>query len=469
MAKIVFVIPETQGRFGKPATPHVGVSYLAAFVRQKGHEPVVIDLRVEPHSPKLLRKRIATESPDYVGVTSVSLEYEKAYRLISSLSSWGIRVIYGGPHVSTVRQAVFGGCRPFAAVYGEGEEKLSDILDGKPLGSIAGIMFADHEGRIVVTPPRRSIQDLDAIPFPAYELSPLQRYAERKIPLTTSRDCPHGCSYCNVKLVMGKGFRKRSPANVLAEIEHWHARGYRLFGINDDTFTSDVDRVRNICEMIVARRLDIAWELRTGIRVDTVDEELLRLMKKAGCYFLAYGIETIDDDVLKLARKGITRFQIEQAIALTEKVGIPFSGFFMIGLPGDTFEKFQRVYAFARANAFNEVRFYNLLPYPNTDVFAWLREHGRFLERPERYLNDSCRLQREPVCETDEFSREERVRAYEMGETLMVALILRKTFGQAVGSRMAALAQVGVIRRAMLSAGFRFTKFLRLLQHMRSG
>jgi anaerobic magnesium-protoporphyrin IX monomethyl ester cyclase len=464
MAKIIFIIPDIQGRFGKPATPHVGISFLAAYIRQKGHQPVIIDLRVEPYSLDALRKRVLSENPDFIGVTSVSLEYKKTYHLINTISSWGIPVIYGGPHVSTVKRDIYQGCRPYAAVYGEGEEKLCDILDGKPLDSIQGIIYADKNGEVIVTPPRKNIKDLDGLPFPAYDLSKLELYEEKKIPLTTSRDCPHGCTYCNVKLVMGRGFRKRSPENVLAEIEFWHARGYRLFGINDDTFTSDVKRAVRICELLIERELGITWELRTGIRVDTISEELLQLMKRAGCHFLAYGIESIDESVLQNVKKGITYSQIERAVTLSEKLGMPFSGFFMIGLPGDSFEKFQELYAFARTHAFNEVRFYNLMPYPNTEVFDWMKEHGRFIEEPEQYLNDSCRLQKDPVCETPEFSRQERIRAYEMGESLMVQLILKKTFGKAIGSLVSPLCDIGVLRRFMLFIGFRYTKFFRVLQ-----
>jgi radical SAM superfamily enzyme YgiQ (UPF0313 family) len=464
MARILFLIPNTQGRFGRPATPHVGVSYLAAYVQRKGHRAEILDLRVEPHSPEDLRIILAEANPDFIGITSVSLEYKRTYQLINTLSSWGLRVVYGGPHVSTVRKDVYQGCRPYAAVCGEGEEKLCDILDGKPLHSIRGILFADEEGRVVVTPPRENMVNLDSLPFPAYELSKLHLYSEKKIPLITSRDCPHSCTYCNVKLVMGQGFRKRSPENVLAEIEHWHDRGYRLFGINDDTFTSDVNRAARICELIIEKKLQISWELRTGIRVDRINERLLRLMKQAGCHFLAYGIESIDDAVLKNVKKGATYSQIEQTVTLTEKVGLPFSGFFMIGLPGDTYEIFLKLYAFARQHAFNEVRFYNLMPYPNTELFGWMREHGRFLEQPEEYLNNSERLQKDPVCETPEFTRVERVRAFELGESLMLKLILKKTLGKTLGALASPLCDIGGVRRTILNLGFRFTKFARILQ-----
>jgi anaerobic magnesium-protoporphyrin IX monomethyl ester cyclase len=175
------------------------------------------------------------------------------------------------------------------------KRSFADILDGRQLDSIRGIIFMDNNGKVVVTAPRDNIKELDA-PSPAYELSK-GISAERKIPIITSGH-PHFCTYCSVNMVMGRGFRKRSPANVLAEIEHWYGLGYRLFSIGDDTFTSDTGRAERICELIIDKKLEIGWELRTGVRIDRVNEPLLRLMKKAGCYFLAYGIESIDDGVL---------------------------------------------------------------------------------------------------------------------------------------------------------------------------
>jgi len=210
---------------------------------------------------------------------------------------------------------------------------------------------------------------------------------------------------------MGKGFRKRSADNVVAEIQKWYKLGYRLFSINDDTFTSDMDRVIEICEMIISKNLDISWELRTGIRVDRINEYLLKLMKRAGCIFLAFGIESIHDDVLQSVKKGITFEQIDNAITTTEKVGIPFSGFFMIGLPGDTYNKFLKMYSYAKSKKFNEVRFYNLEPYPYTEVFDWIQKNGIFLKKPEEYLNSSSRLQSEAVFETADFRKEQKIKA----------------------------------------------------------
>lgn len=449
-----------------PSTPHVGVSCLAAYVRAFGHDPHILDLRVERLAGVALKRRLDRLAPHYVAVTSTSFRYREVYQLIARISAWGWPVLYGGPHVSTVREEVFDGCQPVAAIYGEGEKPLADILAGQSLETVAGIIFRNVVGEIVVNPPPESIADLDSLPFPAYELSPMDLYGERKIPLVTSRGCPCHCIYCCANHVMAKGFRARSPENVVAEIEEWYHRGYRFFGINDDNFTADIDRASAICDILIEKKLDIAWELRTGVRIDRVNELLLRRMKSAGCVFLAFGIEAIDDTVLKLAKKGINFQQIERAVTAAERVGIPFSGFFMIGLPGDTYEKFQNLYRFALNHAFDEVRFYNLEPYPRTEVYGWVQTHGKWMRRPEDYLNDSDMLRNQSLFETENFSFSERTLATEKGEYLMVKKLLEKTLGKGPGAIASFFVRQKQLRALVLHTGFRLAPLIRQI-HLR--
>ena len=107
MAKVLFIIPKTQGRFGKPSTPHVGISYLASYIKHNGHTPKILDLRVTSAHEATIKKIIFSFNPDYIGITSVSLEYKRIYQFINDLTQYGIPIIYGGPHVSTIRENIF--------------------------------------------------------------------------------------------------------------------------------------------------------------------------------------------------------------------------------------------------------------------------------------------------------------------------------------------------------------------------
>lgn len=453
--------------YGKPPTPHTGISYLSSYVRDRGHIPNVLDLRVEKMNIDDIRRKIDFFKPDFIGVTSVSLDYLKTYELINSISEWNNKIIYGGPHVSSFRQKIYEGCTPYAAVYGEGEQTLAELMEDKPLEEIRGIIYKNYSGEIITNPARDGIDPLDTLPFPAFELSRLDLYAERKIPIITSRECPHSCTYCSVRIVMGNGFRRRSPENVIKEIEYWYARGYREFAIGDDTFSSDIRRAISICNLIIEKRLDISWELRTGIRVDRVDEELLSKIKDAGCKFIAYGIESIDDDVLRNVKKGISFSQINAALDLTERIGIPFSGFFIIGLPGDNFQKFSLLYKFASERNFNEVRFYHLIPDPGTELIEWVKDNGTFIVKPEVYLNSSSILDSRPVFFTNDFPVEDRVKAHDMGEGLMVKLLLKKTFGRLLGTPLGVFCENNYLRKNILKTGFRYTSLARRLQKLK--
>ena len=171
MARILFIIPHTQGRFGKPSTPHVGISYLVSYIKKHGHIPSILDLRVEPIGLDNISKRASSFKADFLGITSVSLEYKFIYNFINKLTTLGIPIIYGGPHVSVVREEVYQGCNPYVAVYGEGEETLLEILDNKPFPDINGIIYKISSGKVIANPQRERIHNLVSIPFPDFTLS----------------------------------------------------------------------------------------------------------------------------------------------------------------------------------------------------------------------------------------------------------------------------------------------------------
>jgi hypothetical protein len=191
-------------------------------------------------------------------------------------------------------------------------------------------------------------------------------------------------------------------------------------------------------------------------------------MKAAGCIFLDFGIESINDTILRNIKKGITFAQVDKAIGMAAEAGIPFSGFFIIGLPGDTFANFMELLAYVRSRPFEEAWFYNLEPYPHTEVFDWVLAHGTLFKPPEEYLNESSRLNCDPLFETPEFSAAERRRAYKLGEALMVEMLVKKTVGSALGGLLAPLFSVDLIRGWALTVGFTFTSLFRKMQALRS-
>lgn len=429
--KVFLIVADMQGRYYKPSMPHTGLAYIAAFLLKNGHQVKVLDMRFGYNNDYLLDK-LKTYGPDLVGVTGPSLQYSKLYDLINFLKKQEYRVVVGGPHASTIRKKILEETKADFAIKGEGELTFLDLCNGKEPKDIDGLVWRDN-GTIVENPDRERIKDLDSLPFPAYELFELDKYMDKKIPILTSRGCPYRCIYCSVRLVTGNGFFPRSPENVVEEIAKWKNKGYDRFIFPDDCFSLDLDRAKKICDLIVERKLNIGFDLRNGIRVNRVDEELLRKMKAAGCFFVSFGVESGVQDILNNMKKGITLEQVRTATSLAKKVGIKYGVFFIIGLPGDTYEKFKQSLKFALSLNADEVRFYNIVPYPGTELMEWIGPNAKFLKQPDSYLNGSSYWEDDPIYETIDFPKEERKKAYNMAESYVMKYLFRTEFGKYLG------------------------------------
>ena len=432
--KLYFVIPPAKGIVEKPTSPHMGIAVLASITRNAGHEVDLIDMRLGYDNDELI-KRLEKFKPDYVCVTSVAMEHNFVYDMISILKEKGYKVIIGGPHVSSIKKRVLDECKADLAVKGEGEQTIVKILSGEPLSAINGVIWRDGNS-IVENPdnPYIGAKSLDEMPIPAFELFELDKYMDKKLPIITSRSCPYKCTFCSINLTMGFGFRPRSAESVVAELEHWHNMGYSYFGFNDDNFTLIPSRAEKICDLIVEKGLKIRWELRNGIRIDKVTEPLLIKMKAAGCIYIGYGVESAHQDVLDNIKKELKVEKIKDAILLTNKVGIKKGGFFIIGLPGDTLEKFKQTMEFALSLPLDEVRFYNAIPYPGTELYSWVEKNARWVIRPEVYLNEVTSFDDRPVYETDDFTIAERQEATKMSQQYVMKYLMKTEFGRVLGT-----------------------------------
>ncbi len=429
--KILFIAPNIVGDKGGATAPPPGIAYIAANLLKHSHEVKIVDLRVE--KDEILNKQIREFQPDYLGITLMSKNYLDVYRLVSRLKQeFNIPIIIGGPHVSTFGKRALEECKADYGIAGEGEFSLLELLDKKPIQKIKGLIWR-NKNRIKENKPRDYNNNLDELPFPAYDIFPMERYIDKKIPLVTSRGCPYHCIYCAMKNVMGAKWRARSAENIFAEIKYWYAKGYSYFHITDDNFTLDIKRVEKLCSLIISSGIKIRFDLRNGIRVDRVTEQMLEKMKQAGCFYFAFGIEHFNDAVLKQMKKGATRKQALEAIQIAKKSGIPFGAFFMTGLPGDSYEKFLDTYKLAKESGFEEVRFYNVIPFPETELYRILKEKNALLREPDDYLNKSSKFLNDPLYELEGFSIEEKKRALELGQGIMMEKLFKKEFGKTFG------------------------------------
>ena len=461
--KIIFLIPNIIGIYEKPATPHVGMAYLAGVAREK-HDVKIIDMRVKKDLDKVI-KEMDYYHPDLICVHSCTYQHKKSYDLVATLKKKFPKstLIIGGPHASTWLEKILKETKADLAVFGEGEKTFLELLDGKTYDKIDGVIWRDGK-KVVINSPRKFIEDLDTIPFPAYDLYDLSKYLDKKIPIVSSRGCPSACTYCSIKMIFGKPFRPRSAKNVIDEIKFWYKKGYKFFQFTDDCFTFDVDRAKKICQMLIKSKIKIEWELRNGIRIDRVDYELLVLMKKSGCKVIAYGIESGVQEVLKQMKKGILVKKVREVIINTKKVGIKTVGFFMIGTPGDTFENFKKTFEFAKSLPLDEVRFYSTIPYPQTELFDWVLKNGKWLNKPEEYLNTSNAWDDSPVFETKDFTKKERKMALDMSRDLVMNKFLTSQFGKVVGNFGFILWKNKIFRKIATKPGIWLLSILRRLR-----
>ncbi len=266
-----------------------------------------------------------------------------------------------------------------------GLETVTDTFavatEESPYDSILGLAWRNSAGEIVINPDRPFIPDLDDLPIPMHELLPLdkQHMPMMKGPFTfivTSRGCPAGCKYCIKHVSYQNSVRVRSAGNMCDELEYLAKLGIHNIHMYADLFTVNREHVISFCEEIIRRQIKIKWTCNS--RVDYVDEEMLTLMGKAGCWFISWGIESANEVVLKRARKGYKKEQAFKALKWAKAAGINNWGYFIIGLPGETEASIQETIAYSKELPLDIALFHVAAPYPGTPFFYEVVENNWF-------------------------------------------------------------------------------------------
>lgn len=389
--KILLVNP-TQGlSVDEPLTPkfkvqNLGLLYVAAVLEKHNYHVEILDSYNLGSNLEEIGRAIPRF--DVLGITAATILANDAYRVAEEAKKVNpeILTVLGGCHASVLPD------EPLqrnidVVVMGEGEYTMLELCEQLSRGNrefegIPGIAFRkdDTTVRNALRPP---IENLDDIPFPAHHLLlPIKQYNPFPhwgkpgsfAPIITSRGCPYSCLYCSITRIQGRRYRFRSAENVLDELE-WLNKHYDVstFSFRDGTFTLKKDRVAKICEMIISRKLNIAWNCNG--RVNEVDEALLKLMKEAGCKGIQYGIEVGDPERLR-AVKRLTPEQVERSIHNTDKAGIAAHGYFMFGLPGETPETIEKTIEFAKSLELDSAGFTVAVPFPGTEFWDYISENN---------------------------------------------------------------------------------------------
>lgn len=394
MAHFVFVNPSTQDSKGATSLaltmPPLGLAYLAATIEPLGHSAQIIDANKENVSSDEIVTYVS-QKPDVIGITAniLTIKIAIAYAEVLKAAYPQAQVLFGGPHVSAMGQVVLAKYPVVdALILGEGEETIAELAERvgqqNMYAGVPGVIFRNGSN-IVDNGPRTLIADIDLIPRPAYHLLPhlsSYRTRSRAYPVGyvfTSRGCPAACTFCYRNF--GTKWRARSPENVIKEIAFLRKEyGIRQLDILDDNFSFDVERARRILEMIIAERWNLKINLQIGVRIHSLNRDLLSIMKRAGVFKFGFGIESGDKAILERIKKGLDIDRAVEIVRMARSLGIIAHGYFIIGFPGDSPETMQRTIDFAKRLDPHYASFSICTPLPGTEMYDDIARHGVFLE-----------------------------------------------------------------------------------------
>ncbi len=365
--------------------PPPGLMSIAAVLREAGHDVTILDGTLL--SQEEILNGIRRIKPAFVGISSVSLMWLKAVDLAKEIKKVDpeIYIAAGGPGPSFFQEKCFDDSDDIdALVIREGEYTVREIVarleKGEDLNGCQGTILRTKDG-IVHNPERILIENIDELPPYALDLVDMHAYQPpvghySRLPIAqmmSARGCHLKCIYCY--RVNGKSIRLKSAQNVVDEMEYY----IKNFGVKeikfwDDLFTYDKQRVLDICDEIIKRRLDITWFCAS--RVDTINEEMLKRMAEAGCWCILYGIETGVPKNQKTIKKNLDLSRVEETIKLTRKHGIKSFATFILGIPGETYEEGLQTIAFAKKISAFYTEFFTFTPFPGSPVYDDIEKYG---------------------------------------------------------------------------------------------
>jgi anaerobic magnesium-protoporphyrin IX monomethyl ester cyclase len=378
--------------------PPLGLASIAAYLEQRAIDAAIIDCYARPDSDRLIRDHLLAERPAFIGLSCTTSSFLDGVRIaeLARHTLPGIRTMFGGPHVSALKERVL---ERFPAVdftvVGEGEETVTELLQsgGETPATIKGIVYRDAtDGTARFTGYRERGIELDTLPFPAYEKLPgfpeaykLPMFNYPRVPNTScisSRGCPYACSYCD-RSVFGRSFRYNSAEYLYEHLRYLRERfGIRHINFYDDQFTFNRPRVEEFTRLMTDRPLGMTFNC--AVRAEHIDAELVRRMKGAGCWMMSLGIETGDEQLLARHRQNADLDMLADKIRLIKRTGLRTKGLLMIGLPGETEASIRKSMAYVFSLPIDDFNLAKFTPFPGSPVYEQIHQLGEFDEDWEK-------------------------------------------------------------------------------------
>ncbi len=367
--------------------PPIGLGYLATILEQNDFKVHIIDCSLLKISYKKVLEYMAKIKPIFIGITAYSSHYDQMKKLSHLIKKADnlrhIPLVLGGAHVTFLPEESIRECNADFVVIGEGEltivELAAAIKNNTSRHDIKGIAFKEND-KIIINKARELIEDIDEIPFPAWNLIPPNAYPQDPhgheylrtpyAPIFTTRGCPYKCKYCASTNFWGNKFRRRSPKNVVDEIELlMNKYGVREIHIWDDNFTLIRKHVIGICDEIIKRSLDLKLKCPNGIRIDSLDAMVLDKMKKAGFYYLVLAVESGSQRILNSVNKKLDLRKVPEIVKLVKRFGFVTRGFFILGLPTETVNSLYETINYAKNLGLDFAAFFVAVPLPGSKIF----------------------------------------------------------------------------------------------------
>lgn len=374
--------------------PSLGLGYLANALRDRG-DVRILDCIKDNVKIEKFKKILEGYGPDIVGFQCYTFDLNFIKEALAECRRFkkGMVTVIGGPHPSALPREsfkYFGDALDFIFV-GEAERGLPLLLErlnGSPcadLSDIPGLAWRGNGG--IKINPQGFVQDLDGLGMPAWDLIRPEEYPESQhgaffekfpiAPIMLTRGCPFPCTFCAGHIVSGRQIRRHSPDFIINQIKYLYDRHkIREFHIIDDNFIFDKVYAKGFLKKLIDLNLDISWATPNGVRIDSLDEELLSLMKASGLYLISLGIESGSDRVLNLMKKNVTIKKIREGIELINRFGIDIAGFFIIGFPGETREDINNTIRFSLDLGLIRANYFTYLPFPGTESYKELVSRG---------------------------------------------------------------------------------------------
>jgi radical SAM superfamily enzyme YgiQ (UPF0313 family) len=384
--------------------PSAALLYLAAVLRNMNHEPILLDFncakthrQADPceYCKNKIIETIRDEMPGLVGINCL---FSGLFPTVLDISQ-SIKAIFpkvpiaiGGIHPTTYTKEILSNVKEIDfIVNGEGEKQivaLSDLIENNDvykLSEIQSFAYRNSSGEVVVNDRSGFIDDLDELPMPAWDLIDFKDYEmdlshyynpkglkmKNHIPIFTSRACPYACTFCDMYIVMGRKLRQRSPSRVVDELEYLNReKGMGYFSFMDDNFTAQKEHVLEICDEILKRKLNIQFDTPNGLNVNSLTEEIVAAMVKAGLVSTSLAIEHGNDYIRNtVIKKKLPRKKIYEVAALFKKYNVLIGSFFIVGFPEETPETMADQYIMMSELQLDRMGTMILIPFPGTEIF----------------------------------------------------------------------------------------------------